>query len=212
MEFEHPKTWGEIEAVLRTGGDNGYAYKYSFSGGTIPESHLPEAAGLSIDFAEGRELYPIDFAGFGTESLLQTNSCEQQDLYPICEEVNHDVRWMIRFPNARYFCESTHRDTSPIFRIEVNLPDNPTINGFVFLVPFLSENLFDEIKRDIYPLFLVEPELIPSYPESCYPENRQPFDDQVEKFIERIKTSDLDGDTLRNLNDLEHLAESIVFR
>jgi len=211
MEFEYPIVWGEIEAVLRTGWDSGYAYNYSFSGGTISARYLSEAAGLSIDFAEGREIYPLDFAGFGNETLLRTNSCEERNLYPICEYINSDVRWMIRFPNAKYFCESSHRNTSPVFRIEVNLPENPRINGFVFEVPFLSDTIYQDLRERIYPLLLFEPNLVPSV-ETCKIENREPFDKQVMKFIERLKTKSLDVETEKNLEDLMHLAESIVLR
>jgi hypothetical protein len=209
IEFEHPAVWGDIEAVLRTGWDSGYAYKYSFHSATISDAYLPETGGLSIDFAEGRDQHQTDFAGFGN-SGLPADSCEDRDLYPICNDTSPDVKWMIRFPNAKYFCEVSHRDTSPVFRIEINLPDNPTINGFVFIVPFLSEPLYEEIKKDIYSLFLKGPEMMPSYPEACYPENRQPFDEEVKKFIERLQARSLDAETLMNLDDLIHLAGSIT--
>jgi hypothetical protein len=209
MEFESPATWGEMESVLRTGGDSGYAYSYAFADFQLPKELIPEAAGLSLDFREGRDWTPMDFAGFG-DAPLQTNSCEDQGLYPICKEASPDVKWMIRFPNARYFCERTHRNTSPIFRIEINLPHHPRIHGFVFQAPFLSASLMEEIKSEIYPLFLEEPGMIPKYPEACSPENRQPFDEQVLKFIQRLETRSLDAETLKNMDDLIHLAESIT--
>lgn len=211
IEFEHPSEWGEIEGVLRTGWDSGYAYKYFFSNPAISEDYLPKTGGISVDFAEGREHIPLDFAGFGSNGF-QENSCEQKDLYPICNEVSPAIRWMIRFPNANHYCEYSHRNTSPIIRIEINLPEHPQINGFVFEVPFLSESLFEEVKKDIYSLFLVEPELMPVYPEACYPENRQPFDHQVMKFIERVRTRSVDAETLMNIDQLTHLAESIEIR
>jgi hypothetical protein len=216
IEFEHPISWGAIEGVLRTGWDNGYAYKYYFNGATIPETYMPEAEGLSIDFVEGREQVPLDFAGFESTYI---DSCEWQDLYPICEYVNPKVRWMIRFPNAKYFCENTHQFTSPIFRIEVNLPDNPTINGLVFEIPFLSEALLKEVQNTIYPLLLSEirndpssePFFVPSF-ETCRRENRQPFDNQVYRFIDRMQTKSLDNDTVKKLDELIYLANSISFR
>lgn len=209
MEFESPATWGEIEGVLRTGWDSGYAYTYSFIDSQLPKEYLPEAAGLSLDFQEGRDWTPMDFAGFG-DAPLQTHACEEQDLYPICEEISPNVRWMIRFPNARYFCERTHRNTSPIFRIEVNLPHHPRIHGLVFQVPFLSASLMEEIRTQIYPLFLEEPEMIPKYPEACSLGNRQLFDEQVLKFIQQLEARSLDAETLKNMDDLIHLAESIT--
>jgi hypothetical protein len=54
IEFEYPTIWGEIEAVLRTGGYTGYAYTYYFGGKTIAETEPLVAGGRSRDFSEGR--------------------------------------------------------------------------------------------------------------------------------------------------------------
>lgn len=210
IEFEYPTSWGEIEGVLRTGGDSGYAYKYLFNGGTVPEIYLPQTGGVSIDFAEGREWNPLDFGGFG-DKPYQVDSCEQRDYYPICNEVNSDVKWMIRFPNAKYLCENAHFYISKNFRIEVNLPNSNNVNGFVLETVFLSQNLLDEVSRDIYSTFLVETEEI-SFPKSCDTASQQAFDELITKFIERLQTKSLDTETQNNLDNLIHVAESITLK
>ena len=53
IEFDHPITWGEIEAVLRTGDYTGYAYDYFFGGRTIAELRPSWLEG-DRDFTVGR--------------------------------------------------------------------------------------------------------------------------------------------------------------
>ena len=77
IEFEYPTTWGEIEAVLRTGGYSGYAYDYFFGGKTIAETEPLVAGGRSKDFSEGRGGMSTDFAGYGESAMQVTESCDR---------------------------------------------------------------------------------------------------------------------------------------
>jgi len=212
IEFEYPAVWGEIEAVLRTGGYTGYAYDYFFGGKAIAETEPLMAGGRSIDFSEGRGGMSTDFSGYGDAGLQKKGSCDSSmnDLFPLCQKVEPDVTWMIRFPNAKYICESAPGFYStPVFRIEVNLPSNLRINGFVFEAPFFSEQFSKQIETDLYPLLGLGSDMVPT---KCDDVNQQAFDAQLKVFIERISNKLADGETLKKLGELTHLATSIVFR
>jgi Tol biopolymer transport system component len=213
IAFEVPSSWGEIEAVLRTGGYAGYAYDYYLGGRTHAETEPLVAGGRSMDFSEGRGAMPIDFAGYGHGGLQKESACDARwnDSYPVCRQITSDVAWMIRFPTANVLCEGVFDSwtTAPTFRIEVNLPENPTINGFVFEAPFFSEQFADQVKTDLYPLLGIQPDAIPH---KCDESSRQAFDAQLTTLLESITGRSADVETLENVDELVHLAESIAFR
>lgn len=213
IEFEYPTTWNEIEAVLRTGGYSGYAYDYYYGGKTIAETEPLVAGGRSKDFSEGRGGMSTDFAGYGDVGLqFKKKACDSiwNDSFPICQEVTAGVAWMIQFPNAKYICNSAPGFyTKPIFRIEVNLPNNPTVNGFVFEAPFLSEKLSIQVKNDLYPLLGLGPDMFPT---KCSDADQKAFDAKLIAFVEMINMKTTDRETQRKLDELIHLATSIQFR
>lgn len=212
IEFEYPTIWGEIEAVLRTGGYSGHAYDYYFGGKTIAETEPLVAGGRSKDFSEGRGGVSTDFAGYGDTGMQLKESCDpnQQDLFPVCQKVSSNVTWMIRLPNAEYICNSAPGFyTTPVFRIEVDLPDNPTINGFVFEAPFYSEQFFNDIKNELYPLLGLDSDMIPT---RCNEKSQQAFDANLMVFLEKLADKSVDSETMKNLDELTYLANSIVFR
>jgi hypothetical protein len=210
IEFEHPVSWGEIEGVLRTGWDSGYLYKYNFSGAIISEDELPDTGGVSINFGEGREWVPTDFAGFG-DQRFQVDSCDNDNLYPICKEIDSNVRWMIRFPNAEYLCTSGDFYINPIARVEINLLRSNTVKGFVLEIPFISEKDTEYINKDIYAGFLIDPETAP-FPNSCETDVQEAFNDRLIIFIEKLQSKFLDVETQNKLNDLMYFAESITVK
>lgn len=210
IEFEYPTIWGEIEADLRTGGYTGYAYFYYFGGKMPGETEPLVAGGRSRDFSEGRGWTPTDFAGYGDVGIQSKESCEPRDLYPLCEEVRPDVAWMIRFPNAKFLCDGfLSTMLYPTFRIEINLPNNPTVNGFVFEAPLFSEQFYSEIESDIYPLLGLGSDMIPT---KCDDESQQAFDAKLKIFLDKLTNELADSETSKNLDELIHLANSIVFR
>jgi len=154
-----------------------------------------------------------DFAGYGDKDLqFKSKACDSKwnVLFPICQEVMSGVAWMIRFPNAKYICESSPGFyTTPVFRIEVNLPNNSTINGFVFEAPFLSEQFSNQVKNNLYPLLGLDADMVPT---KCGEVDQQAFDTQLMSFIEKINAKTTDGETQRKLDQLIHLATSIRFR
>ena len=212
IEFEYPISWGEIEAWMPPGGDAGSRYDYFFGGKTIGGAEPLLAGGRSKDFMEGRGGMPTDFSGFTSSKDRCT---EVSDQYPICQMIKPDVIWMIRFPDSEDFCyridadEASKAKWQPIVRIEINLPTNPAIQGFVFEAPFLSAQLLDQLNSNLLPLLGLGSE---SSIRNCDPSNRQMFDSQVQDNIERVKNKELDDMTLKNLDELLHLANSITFQ
>lgn len=212
IEFEYPTIWGEIEAELRTGGYSGYAYDYYYDGKTIAESEPLVAGGRSKDFSEGRGGVSTDFAGYGNTSMQLKESCDptQKILFPICQKASSNVAWMIRLPNAEYICNSAPGFyTTPVFRIEVDLPDNPKINGFIFEAPFYSKQFFNAVKNKLYPLLGLDSGMIAT---RCDEKSQQAFDAKLTVFLGELINKSADSETLRNLDELIHLANSIVFR
>jgi len=212
IEFEYPTIWGEIEAELRTGGYSGYAYTYYFGGKTIAETEPLVAGGRSINFSEGRGGMSTDFAGYGDAGMQTRESCDPnlQVLFPICQKLSQNVAWMIRLPNAEYICNSAPGFyTTPIFRIEIDLPDNLKINGFVFEAPFYSEKFFNDVKTELYPLLGLGSDMIPT---RCNEKEQQAFDSKLQVFLDKLTDKSADSETLKNLDELTHLANSIVFK
>jgi Tol biopolymer transport system component len=213
IAFEVPSSWGEIEAVLRTGGYAGYAYDYYFDGKTHAETYPLVAGGRSADFSEGRGAMPTDFAGYGHAGLQKESTCDPRwnDSIPICRQVTDDVAWMIRFPNAKLMCEGDVGSwtTRPAFRIEVNLPNNPTINGFVFEASFFSKQFSNQVEKDLYPLLGISSDMVPR---KCDAASQQVFDAQLVVLIKSITTRSADAETLKKLDQLTHLAGSIAFQ
>lgn len=213
IEFDYPINWGEIETELRTGGYTGHAYDYYFGGKTIAENEPLVAGGRSIDFSEGRGGMSTDFAGYGDKGLqFKGEVCDSNwnNVFPICQDVNGNVAWMIRFPKASYICESPPGFyTTPVFRIEVNLPTNSKINGFVFEAPFYSEQFLNQVKDDLYPLLGLGSDMLPT---KCGELDQLAFDNQLKSFLEKINTRTIDDQTQRKIDELIHLATSIRFR
>jgi hypothetical protein len=214
IEFEYPTSWGEIEALMEPGGYTGFSYDYFFGGRTIGEAEPLLAGGRSKDFTEGRGGMPTDFWGFTSS---EGRCAEVSAFYPdvqICQEIKSDVVWMVRFPDSEHFCYRIAEDFvneavwQPVVRIEVNLPLNSTIHGFVFEAPFLSDPLKEQLNNDLLPLIGLGSE---AGTRNCDPSNRQEFDSQVQEYVERLKVKELDDRTLENLDELMHLANSITF-
>ena len=156
IEFTYPANWGEIEGVLRTGGYSGYAYDYYFDGKSISETEpLVGRWKKQRFFQKVGVACPRILPGMEIKACNYKKSCDPilKDLFPYCQKVSSNVTWMIRIPNSQYICESAPGFyTTPVFRIEIDLPENRMINGFVFEAPFFSEKFSNEIENELYPL------------------------------------------------------------
>jgi len=208
IEFDYPAVWGEIEAVLRTG-DTGYAYDYTFSALTAEQASGILAGGRSQDFTEGRGGMITDFFGY-SDSSSQSICASTKDFAAICEEVKPNVVLLMHFPEARYICDSAPGTLySPIAIIEINLPGNPTINGFRFVAPFLSEQAAEKLNTDMRDILGYAPD---AYPTLCGDASRVNFDNMINELVEGIKVGSVDSGTSENIARFEHIAQSVIFR
>ena len=212
--FEYPAAWGAITAHLRKSAMTGYAYDYTLNGKSVSDSAPFMAGGRSKDFTEGRGGMPTDFAGYGQGGLQVPAGCDSDwhKSFALCKSASPDVAWMIDLPSAASLCANAGGPGSfltPIFRIEINLPKNPSINGFVFQSPFISAQLADQLKNDLYPLIGLGADMLPT---KCAAADQQAFDTQRMVYIKQFTKRTADPETQTTLDELTRLATSIVFR
>ncbi len=208
VDFEYPVWWGEIEAMLRTG-DTGYAYEFYFVG-TSSEHLFPiKAGGRSTDFGEARGGMLTDFRGYGNESFQDI--CDSiASFAPICKEIQPKVMLTMRFPKARYICDPGPGSFSnPLAFIEISMPENPLINGFVFISTFLSKQQQELLNDNMHDILGYSREAL--VPTKCDEANRVEFENQINELIENIRTGTLDAETIENIRQLEYLATSVTF-
>lgn len=216
IEFEHPTSWGQIDTRLREGSTSGYIYGYSFSEYSSTKTDFVLAGGTSRDFSEPRGGTPLDFAGYGNQSEKE-EGCDSrwQDIYTICQGISPNVTWMIQLPNANRFCNSVNGPgyyAIDLFRIEINLPNNPTINGFVFESSFGSEEFSNQLENELYPILGIGTNGSSMYPTKCDGENQKAFDQQLNSILEKLNNRTVDSETQNNIDELIQLAMSIHFR
>jgi len=200
LEFEYPYEWGEIEAILRRG-DTGqeYLYHYSLIGATDIYGH--RAGGLSRDFSEGRGGSYTSFKGFGVR-----NGCQYYESAFLCEEISQEVVLVFYYPTADSICRPFDNPVfSPIALIAIDLPENPFVNGFVFAVPFLSEEFEAEIQRQANTI-------LGDGISNCDPTTEAEFDVWINELIASIQDGTADEVTISNLEKIYHLFYSIKFK
>ena len=206
IEFEYPIDWDEIEATLRTG-DTGYAYDYAFSSISPEMAFLLMAGGRSEDFTEGRGGILTDFNGY--DDLSQGGCASIREDYPICEEIQPNVVLFMKFPEAKNICDLVPGVLfSPLAIVEINLPANPTINGFRFISPFLSPLLVEALNTDIRDILGYTPETGAT---TCDSASQVEFDGRIAELVKNIKANMVDSDTTENVDSIRHIAESILF-
>ena len=194
LEFEYPTQWGNIEATLRRG-QTGLEYLYRFANPAPEFTGYIGAGGISRDFTQGRGGTYTDFAGFGGQS-----GCDYYDWGKVCEEISQAVVLVLFFPIANHICDPGPTVMySPLALIAVDLPENPTVQGFVFTAPFLSA----EQESALHALLGIGDSL------KCDQESKQQFDARVAELVDGARNGTLDSETLENLAQIEHLARSI---
>jgi hypothetical protein len=206
LSFEQPEAWGPISATLRESmAGTGRAYEYLYA--DLP---IVNAGGRSADFTEGRGGMVTDFAGSG---VMGFNDATPADwcaalTASLCEVVQPNVVLALRMPEALGLCDSP--DFELQFRqrayVWVLLPDNPSVNGFVFVAPFLSA------EGDEHLLDLRE-ELLGwdgTSHTTCTPDTQAEFDAEVAAYLADLENGEADADTLEMVAGLRHLAESIA--
>lgn len=217
IEFEYPTAWGVLSANLRSGGTitTGSAYDYLFDGQQFSDSPPLVAGGRSKVFSEGRDGITTDFSGYIADDPDWGASCDAtwHKSYALCQNINPNITWMIYFPDAAALCDPSAGGpgytTTPYFRVEINLPDNPTINGFVVRAPFISEAFFGQIKSDLYPSIGLKVDELPT---KCDAASQKKFDEQRTVYLEQIGDNSAEAGTQKNLDELFHFINSITFQ
>lgn len=216
IEFEYPTAWGSITPNLESGlpSMTGSAYEYSFDGNKLAGSTFVLAGGRSRDFSLGRGGIPTDFMGYTPGDPDWGASCTAiwHEQYALCENIDPNLTWLISFPDADMLCLSSGGpgfSPMPAFRLEINLPDNPTINGFVWQVPFISEQFSNQLNSDLYPLLGLDANT--EAVTKCDAESQQKYDAQRAIYLEQIKNRSVEAGTQKNLDELFHLVNSIIF-
>jgi hypothetical protein len=211
IEFERPPVWGEIEAVLREGGDAGYAYEYRFTSQTVASEFPLMAGGRSKDFTEGRGGIFTDFRDYGDNYSSQNRCHDVQAYRPICEEIQTNVVLLMGFPDAHSICEMFPGGIfTPIIFIEINLPANATINGFVFVTHFLSDMEMNALVADMRDILGYD--LATGDAAICGDADQEAFDRRMVELVQRIENGQIDDQTKENIAQLREMAESITFR
>ena len=203
IEFEIPQDWGEVFTTMTTG-DTGYAYGYTFEDLIARQIFEAATGGLSRDFSKGIEAGLTSFSGYGS---TDSHRClALQNIAPICEVIKPQVIFLMRFPESNSVCDP-YADTifSPVILVEINLPGNPKINGFVFVYPFLSQKARQGI-------FAILGYMDSSGATRCDPTSQEQFDIKIAELIAAIEAGTVDDETRQNINKLKHLAESIIFK
>ncbi len=208
LEFEYPTEWGTLTGYLRQAKEQrddseewfvtGYAYEYRFD-----QTYIVEAGGRSREFSESRGGMLTDFSGFLHPDII----CRWPHNRPneICNEVKPNVFFVISLTNATEFCKEEYgRGIEAFAAVALEIPDNDLINGFIFGTNILGADIIEEITHD-FPQ-REQPEIV------CDDATRQAFDQRMEQIAEDIANMTVTGETLYNLELLNHLAESIIFK
>jgi hypothetical protein len=202
MDFEYPSDWGFIETQLRPGLTSGYAYEYNFFDDDHQRIKGIHAGGRSSNFAEGRGAMITDFKGYIYPGL---NPCEIFSPR-VCYQIKPGIIFKLAAISGAEMCVPEPRPvTSPMAIVEIVLPENPKINGFIFAWNFLPE----ELTKEFDDILGLNPDRIFN---NCTEESIRSYDQKLNELFEAIASNKTTGETRKNLNKMIHLAESIVVK
>jgi hypothetical protein len=195
LDFVYPTIWGEIlRGDLRPEGP-GALYTYEVQGSLRGE-------GRSGDFIPPLGSGIMAFPGFFSD--LHSERCRQFSPAQICEAVQPEVVLVLAFPTAREICDPDPGDLfSPLAILAVNLPEHPSINGFVFYGSFLSAA--QEARLAEYRDTLLD---LPDG-RGCTNFLRSRFNVRMLEMIAGVRNDRLDGITAENVNRWFALGESL---
>jgi hypothetical protein len=120
-----------------------------------------------------------------------------------------NVVLLMEFPRAYDICEGApERLYEPMAHIEINLPANAWINGFVFVLPFLSEQEKEELRAAMRDKLGYDPD--GGHVRGCSDTDQEQFDQFVAELIERVESGQVDSPSAQNIFELRQMAESII--
>ncbi len=191
VEFSYPVAWGDISATLFQGSYSGWGYNYQFS-----EFSSMLTGGKSSDFSAPRGGFITGFGGFGTRSIVRM--C---DIFgnAICEQIQDRVLFGVNVTLSASFCNEGPPPFyySPIGIVMIDLPEYLQIQGFIFVLPLLSQEKEEELR------ILVS---------QCDQTNQEQFDARISEIVKDIQLGALEGRILENYQAMYDLANSIKFQ
>ena len=202
IDFQYPVTWGEIQTEISRGeGERGVAYGYWF---LEQPADLFESGGRSHDWASTAGSGSEDFWFAGLQMPFD-EFCQWGDAHgtTLCTQYHPGVATVIILPDAEERCDlEPDFSWEPQFWIVIDLPENETVQGFIFMSRFFSDALWEEIEQSWG---------VADESARCdSPEARQAYDDKMAEVAERIQSDTLDWDTQYRVNLLRYMAEAII--
>jgi hypothetical protein len=204
IEYQYPATWGDISGFINPySGITGLSYYYEFHYIATNNRPFIQAGGEIKDFNVGREAFITDFRGFGTST--GSEYCRHMADVLSCKEIQPNVIFVIDAPIVSLICKpGPGLETDFHAKILINLPDNPRINGFLFVSTFLSPVL----KHELDAIIGLN---APGPPENCTDATQKQYDQKVQEIYQQYLHNTLDEISSHNIQDLLHLASSIKF-
>jgi hypothetical protein len=202
ISFDYPSSWGELTAYQVDEPQDGINYFYRFSN-SFPGSEIDiQAGGVSQDYSADKDGILTSFSGF--ESASETEICDSE-IFDHCRQIQPGVFFMIQMPDADGSCEPypgiTYR---PLGIVRIDLPENPTIQGFTLAAPFLSPDAQNELDAEL--------SLGPAGYVGCDEDaSREAYDQRVEELLQGFLARRLDNTSTRNVEFLIYLGQSIRF-
>lgn len=206
LTFDVPVTWGKLTGGLSRGW-SGLSYGIFPGEEAAIRDYGLEMGGRSKYYGAPREAFPTDFGGF--EHGFESWRCDEtEERLSWCEWIVEDrilMAW--EFPKAEMVCREPYADVFYLPRvwIIIDLPENDTINGFVFLTNFLSES---QVQRLDAAISISDPMQL----RVCNPETMANFDRIMTEFAGQVKRGDIDDESQKVLDMIRAVAESIRFR
>ena len=200
LSFEYPARWGAITGNLRnTLGQPVFAYTFSF---TNPEKLAIQAGGRGKGIIEARGGGSLtDFRGF---KQAFPGACGDGVVF-FCQEISPQVIFEISGSQAEDVCQPAPGvEQYPMVIVMIDLPDNPTINGFLFASEFLS----DAQKQELDGMLGYSSNTMPRFT-TCDAESQQRYDARVNAIVADVINGSGDAVTRDHFEMLLHLAHSI---
>jgi hypothetical protein len=202
VTFEYPVTWGEAKASLGSSTAEG-AYNYAYGMSFAHKAGMYTGGQGKWNGGSGMGGSFNTFQGGGRFDSAK-EICAYQTEY-VCIWPHSNVLLQLHVPGADEICRgpSMDYDYPGMARLMLNLPDNNKIGGFIFVTPFISSPTVRDMDMVL--------EVQNGKGNKCDDATRALYDAKRDALVEAVRTGTADEDTMRAVNDLRAMAESIHF-
>ncbi len=206
ISFDIPFAWGAITTTYKSYSDSfntGNEYKYQFGGVLLPNGDplMAQAGGTSKVFVLARDGDKTSFNGFAAAPVSCVSS---KELVNRCIKLSDIVILQLSMDGHTQMCNlNPYKELEPLARVYIDLPDNPKISGFVFLLN-ASTTTSSKTLRDSLGVDGAD-----NLPDGCKTDAVTIYDTEVEKFLQSLEEGTADVDDQQLFGQIRHLAESI---